>query len=241
MLKSRHYAWQITHGGPPPPPILTAEELYSDAYNRLRAKVEAKGEKFHECEGQRRILMLLAQYFAGDAKFESQHTVRRDNSKAYYSLRKGLLILGRTGRNKTGLFELFRATARGTVVTVPCEEAVAVYEHRERGGQGALIKSYGRSGIYCFDDLGYEEEGNHFGVPLEVMEYIINFRYRQFDSGQLPGFATHITTNLALNTDGKEDAAPGLLERYGQRWYSRIQAMFNIITIPADVPDYRTL
>ena len=70
---------------------------------------------------------------------------------------------------------------------------------------------------FCFDDLGTESNGKHYGKEKNVMAEIILNRY----DNQLHGHCTHITTNLT---------AEHILEQYGSRVTDRMREMFNIIT-----------
>ena len=80
-----------------------------------------------------------------------------------------------------------------------------------------IIKNYGDKKFYCFDDLGVEPTGRHFGKDCNVMGEILLSRYDLFLSHKTK---THATTNL----NAKE-----LEERYGNRVRSRMRQLFNLI------------
>ncbi len=62
---------------------------------------------------------------------------------------------------------------------------------------------------------------NHYGTKLNVIEEVIEERYRK-------GLLTHLTTNLS------ED---DILDAYGDRVYSRLKSMVNYHTITGE--DFR--
>src|SRR5690606_36659144 len=80
-----------------------------------------------------------------------------------------------------------------------------------------VIEQYGDRLFYCFDDLGVEPIGRHFGKDCKVMGEILLSRYDLFLKHQVK---THATTNL--NADELE-------ERYGNRVRSRMRQLFNLI------------
>jgi DNA replication protein DnaC len=91
-----------------------------------------------------------------------------------------------------------------------------------------IIEDYGNGRFYCFDDLGVEPLGRHFGKDCNVMGEIILSRYELFLSSKIP---THATTNLN---------AEELEERYGKRVRSRMRQMFNLIAFDKNTKDKRT-
>ena len=91
-----------------------------------------------------------------------------------------------------------------------------------------IIEDYGNGRFYCFDDLGVEPLGRHFGKDCNVMGEIILSRYELFLSSKI---TTHATTNLN---------AEELEERYGKRVRSRMRQMFNLIAFDKNTKDKRT-
>lgn len=81
--------------------------------------------------------------------------------------------------------------------------------------------------IYCFDDLGVENNLKFYGNECNVMAEILLSRYDLFISH---GMLTHITTNL--NSSEIEDL-------YGNRVRSRLRSMFNLISFSEQSPDKR--
>jgi hypothetical protein len=81
--------------------------------------------------------------------------------------------------------------------------------------------------IYCFDDLGLENETHHYGHTCSVMAEILLSRYDYYHSF---GMLTHLTTNLNSSEIEKQ---------YGLRVRSRLREMFNLVAFPADAVDKR--
>jgi xylose isomerase len=90
-----------------------------------------------------------------------------------------------------------------------------------------IIEQYGNNKFYCFDDLGIEPTGRHFGKDCNVMGEILLSRYDLFLKHKIKTF---ITTNL--NAQELED-------RYGNRVRSRMRQLFNLIAFDKNVSDKR--
>jgi len=98
----------------------------------------------------------------------------------------------------------------------------------------AVILKYSRNSfnkeiplMYCFDDLGTENNLKYFGNECNVMAEIILSRYDKFISHRM---ITHITTNL--NSSEIESL-------YGIRVRSRMREMFNLISFEKEARDKR--
>ena len=87
----------------------------------------------------------------------------------------------------------------------------------------------------CFDDLGVETTGRHFGKDCNGMGEILLSRcdlfVRTCNPERSRGVKTHATTNLN---------AQELEERYGNRVRSRMRQMFNLISFDAKSVDKRS-
>src|SRR5690554_2355695 len=97
----------------------------------------------------------------------------------------------------------------------------------------SIIEQYGNSNFYCFDDLGVEPEGKHFGKDCNVMGEILLSRHELFLKNPVPERSrgvTHITTNL--NAEEIEN-------RYGNRVRSRLREMVNVIGFDKTTKDKR--
>lgn len=182
---------------------------------KISFKIDANNEK---------QVKLLAQYFANDPEFE----------KSGYSLNKGILLYGPVGVGKTQLMKLFLCSPKCYFKMVDCSDVAG--EFKKRGEEG--IEKYFRDSEYqyrnvfnhrkqgvCFDDLGVESDGRYFGNQMNVMERIIDVRYRS--RAQL---ITHMITNLTV----KE-----IHDRYGVRFLDRCKEMFNVIQFDTKAPSRR--
>ena len=97
-----------------------------------------------------------------------------------------------------------------------------------------VIQRYGRGSfnnhmpkVYCFDDLGTENNLKYYGNDCNVMAEILLSRYDMFVSRKM---ITHLTTNL--NSSEIESI-------YGIRVRSRMREMFNLISFDKHSKDKR--
>ncbi len=174
------------------------------------------------------------------------------------SPKKGLLILGNVGSGKTFLFRVLQdILTSNEVLTLNNSEILKSQLFKKTGIsncyqianlvakdgeqilrnyiEGAIFKSNnGRSLIkkhHCFDDLGVEEEKNHFGSKIDAMADIIFGRYDLFLKYNL---LSHFTTNLTIDE---------IISRYGHRVTSRLMQMCNIVILGSgdSYKDYRAI
>lgn len=89
------------------------------------------------------------------------------------------------------------------------------------------IEDYGSTNYFCFDDLGVEPIGRHYGKDCNVLGEIMLSRYELFLQHHIK---THATTNL--NAEELED-------RYGNRVRSRMRELFNLIAFDRASTDKR--
>jgi DNA replication protein DnaC len=139
---------------------------------------------------------------------------------------KGILLVGTIGCGKTSLMQLFN------LITYPNRKYIVKPTRSIAGeflqnGYTALHKYGNTETIYCFDDLGIEQNMKHFGNESNVMAEILLSRY---DLLRTRGIITHATTNLNANE---------LEKLYGNRVRSRLREMFNLITFPENAEDLR--
>jgi len=137
-------------------------------------------------------------------------------------LTKGIAITGATGLGKTKALEIMSLYSEIDEVKYikdgkQIRLKFPIYNSRE------MVDAYAKDGLdgihkfttftnLCVDDLGTENmNANHYGTKLNVIEEIIEERYRK-------NLMTHITSNLS-----EED----LHEAYGDRVYSRLKSMVN--------------
>lgn len=140
---------------------------------------------------------------------------------------KGILLSGPVGCGKTTLMKLLRHLTphKRAYKIIPCRNTVFSFNHLGF----KTIEDYGNDGYYCFDDIGIEPTGKHFGVEANVIGEILLSRYDLF-SNPINKIKTHGTTNL--NADEVE-------ERYGNRVRSRMRELFNLIAFDKNASDKR--
>jgi hypothetical protein len=89
------------------------------------------------------------------------------------------------------------------------------------------IEDYGNGQYFCFDDLGVEPIGRHYGKDCNVMGEILLSRHDLFLKYKIK---THGTTNL----NAKE-----LEDKYGNRVRSRMRELFNLVGFDKGSKDKR--
>ncbi|MUP45872.1 ATPase [Gramella sp. BOM4] len=174
------------------------------------------GEKFKIYKKDKEILLKLCSYFIKD----------KENCKKFdIDLDKGLLLTGPVGCGKTSLMKLlhFLVPHQRKYVVMPCRNIVFAFNHLGY----KTIEDYGESSFFCFDDMGVEPKGRHYGKDCNVIGEILLSRYDLFLETKLK---THATTNLN---------AEELEERYGNRVRSRMRELFNLIAFDERAGDKR--
>jgi len=138
---------------------------------------------------------------------------------------KGILLSGPVGCGKTSLIKLlpYFVSHRRTYEVIPARNLA--FQFNNIGFK--IIEQYGNKHFYCFDDLGVEPTGRHFGKDCNVMGEILLSRYDLFTKHKIK---THLTTNL----NAKE-----LEDRYGNRVRSRLREMMNVIAFSSNSSDKR--
>ena len=151
---------------------------------------------------------------------------------------KGLLLLGPVGCGKTTTMQLFAKSRFQLVATRDIArkflnegssvlESYGAKSYRvKHSGYGPTLQ-YDQPFVYCFDDLGVEQNAKSYGNGCNVMAEILLDRYDQFLRHCM---ITHLTTNLNAEE----------IERlYGDRVRSRLREMFNLICFPPEAVDRR--
>lgn len=165
----------------------------------------------------------MAAYFLQDKAVCQQQGVTLD---------KGLMLTGPIGCGKTSLMQLMRHLLQTdqrfslkSCRDISFEFIQDGYEVIHRYSRGQLYAS--RPRVYCFDDLGIENNIKYFGNDCNVMAEVLLSRY---DLYVARGTMTHITTNLS---------ASELEEAYGNRLRSRLREMVNLIAFDQQAKDKR--
>lgn len=145
---------------------------------------------------------------------------------------KGILLSGPVGCGKTSLMTLmkFIAPEGHKYFLKPCRDVSFEfiqdgYKTIHKYSIGKLHESDPR--IYCFDDLGLENNLKYYGNECNVMAEILLSRYDLFISKKIP---THLTTNLS---------ASEIETHYGVRVRSRLRSMVNLIAYDTNTKDKR--
>jgi energy-coupling factor transporter ATP-binding protein EcfA2 len=91
---------------------------------------------------------------------------------------KGILLSGPVGCGKTALMKLLRHLTphKRTYKIIPWRNAVFSFDNLGF----KTIEDYGNDGFYCFDDIGIEPMGKHFGVDSNLISKILLSRHELF-------------------------------------------------------------
>ena len=190
-------------------------------FDKMLIYLEAKGkllfgDKFKIYKEDRHILYKLCLYFIQDEKA----------CKAFgIDINKGVLLSGPVGCGKTSLIRLLKYLVphRKPYEVVPTRNIVFGFNHIGY----KTIEDYGNTQFFCFDDLGVEPMGRHYGKDCNVMGEILLSRYDLFMENKIK---THATTNLN---------AAELEALYGIRVRSRMRQLFNLVAFDRESRDKR--
>jgi energy-coupling factor transporter ATP-binding protein EcfA2 len=195
-------------------------EMFYD-FSKILVYLEAKGKllfgkHFKIFDEDKDIIYKLSNYFIRDMEKCEMEGIDPE---------KGILFSGPVGCGKTSLMKLlkFIVPLQRPYAVVPCRNIVFAFNHLGY----KVIEDYGNGSFFCFDDLGVEPMGRHYGQDCNVMGEILLSRYELFLKSKLK---THATTNLN---------AEELEERYGSRVRSRMREMFNLIAFDESARDKR--
>mgnify|MGYP003114829443 FL=1 len=185
--------------------------IYLDAKGKLMF-----GKNFKIYEEDEVVLYKLCIYFIRD--FDACAKLNMDPNK-------GILLSGPVGCGKTSLMKLLRHIVphQKSYELIPARNITFAFNNIGY----KTIQEYGNNNFYCFDDLGVETTGRHFGKDCNVMGEILLSRYDLFLQRKIK---THATTNLN---------AQELEERYGNRVRSRMRQLFNLIAFDKESVDKR--
>jgi energy-coupling factor transporter ATP-binding protein EcfA2 len=198
-------------------------------FTKCLSFIEVTGKKlyhpnFRVIADDYEIIFKLLVYFLAD----------KANCEKYgISLRKGIILSGPVGCGKTSLINILRCFQKpeDRFVMKTCRDVS--FEFIQDGYP--VISKYSKLSfnkndqprVYCFDDLGTENNLKYFGNDCNVMAEILLSRYELFVSR---GMLTHLTTNL--NSSEIEEA-------YGTRIRSRLREQFNLIAFSESAKDKR--
>ncbi len=199
---------------------MKGQEVHYD-FERILQYLDAKGKlmfgkHFKIYEKDREIIRKLCHYVIRDY----------DNCKKHgLDLHKGILLSGPVGCGKTSLMRLLKHIVphQRPYQVIPCRNVVFGFNHIGY----KVIQDYGNSQFFCFDDLGVEPLGRHYGKDCNVIGEILLSRYELFVKHKLK---THATTNLN---------AQELEVQYGNRVRSRMRALFNLVAFEKTSKDKR--
>lgn len=190
-------------------------------FEKVLVYLDAKGKslfdnKFKIYEEDREILYKLCNYQIKDWKA---------CKKLNIDLNKGILLSGPVGCGKTSLMKLIRYITPHypAYQMIPTRNVTFAFNHIGY----KIIEDYGNTQFFCFDDLGVEPIGRHYGKDCNVIGEVLLSRHDLFIEHKRK---THCTTNLN---------AQELEERYGNRVRSRMRELFNLIGFDKSSKDKR--
>lgn len=204
-------------------PTYTAEQMYSFIQGRAQMLLagQRKNHQFEIDDYNRSVISALCLYFTGDERF-----LKLDPN---FSFDKGIGLIGPIGCGKTFIMQLFSLNQRQSFRVVNVLDIAGDYTIKDHGGDEAIRRYvepiatarnyFGQTSITtCFDDLGTEDDKNHMGNRVNVMQDLL---LRLYARGGYQDYA--LTTNLT---------ATQVEERYGSRVRDRMRDMFNPIIFP---------
>jgi len=149
---------------------LKGREIKYD-FEKILVYLDAKGKlffgkNFKIYREDREILYRLCLYFIQDSARCTHLGI---------DIHKGLLLSGPVGCGKTSLMKLLKHIVphQRPYEVIPCRNIVFGFNHIGY----KTIEDYGNSQFFCFDDLGVEPNGRHFGQDCNVLGEILIKRH----------------------------------------------------------------
>lgn len=197
-------------------------------FPRMLIYLEAKGKllfgkNFKIYPEDETILYKLCIYFIRD--FEACKKLNIDPNK-------GILLSGPVGCGKTSLMKLLPHIVPHQIKHIVIPARNITFSFNKSGFK--IIEDYGNNGFYCFDDLGVETTGRHFGKDCNVMGEILLSRYELYNKTMSLRAQSRNLSHATTNLNAQE-----LEERYGNRVRSRMRQMFNLISFDSSSKDKR--
>jgi len=202
--------------------------IYYD-FPKIKTYLNAKGKlmfgkKFKLYPEDEFLIYKLCSYFINDHQTCAKFGIDTD---------KGLLLSGPVGCGKTSFMKLLPTIVphRKPFELMPTRNII--FDFNAKGYD--VLTRYTQNEVFCFDDLGIESTGCHYGKECNVMGEILLSRYDLFtqtrhSQSQRHSCITHLTTNL----NAKE-----LEDRYGTRLRSRMRESYNLISFGKNAKDKR--
>jgi len=190
-------------------------------FPKILVFLEAKGkilfgQHFKIYDEDKNVLFKLCNYYIKDQNYCEKFEMDPE---------KGILLSGPVGCGKTSMMKLLRYLVphQRKYVVMPCRNIVFAFNHLGY----KTIDDYGDSSSFCFDDMGVEPIGRHYGRDCNVIGEILLSRYELFLQTKLK---TYATTNLSAHE---------LEDLYGLRVRSRMKKMFNLVAFDEKIKDKR--
>ncbi len=199
---------------------MTGDQILYD-FKKILIYLNAKGklmfgEKFKIYKEDHDILYKLCLYAIQD---------RKGCKELGIDINKGILLSGPVGCGKTSLIRLLKHLVPHyrPYEVVPTRNIVFGFNHIGY----KTIEDYGSTQFFCFDDLGVEPIGRHYGKDCNVMGEILLSRHDLF-------LKHHVKTHGTTNLNAKE-----LEDKYGNRVRSRMRELFNLVAFDKGSLDKR--
>lgn len=182
---------------------LNSEKLI-DRFNEY-CTIALKGGYVWDEENSDDVLKIISAFEAGD---------------------RGICIQGNPGTGKSFILEVLqKLVPKSDPRYFKIRYCMKITDEFSGAGSGTghdIFKNYVLENI-CFDDIGFEKKGRHYGGELiEVMEHMVDLRYRVF---KFNGRKSHFTTNLTTDD---------IKKRYGLRFWSRFSEMTDVFVLGND-------